>query len=123
MTRPTLSPLVLDGDQIKLRLLAERTESKTPVHVDWVRFTTILRNAPLPSADLLFPKTDNIWDPDNRRAELNKTLSEIADPDYSASVQAYDLAHQACEALGESYTVNPEIRKGHDFCRRPSACA
>lgn len=117
MTRPTLSPLVLDGDQVKLRLMAERTEAKTPVHVDWVRFTTLLRNAPLVSADLLFPKTDNIWDPANRQADLAKVLGDIPDPDFSASVQAYDLAQQACEALGESYTVNPEIRKGHDFYR------
>lgn len=117
MTRPTLSPLVLDGDQIKLRLLAERTNSKTPIHVDWVRFTTLLRNAPLASADLLFPDTASIWDPDFRQAELVKTLSKIPDPDYSASVQAYELAQQACEALGESYVVNPEIRKGHDFYR------
>jgi phage replication initiation protein len=117
VTRPTLSPLVLDGDQIKLRLIAERTDSKTPVHVDWVRFTTLLRNAPLASAELLFPKTDNIWDPVNRQAELVKTLSQIPDPDYSASVQAYELAQEVCEALGESYTVNPEIRKGHDFYR------
>lgn len=115
MTRPTLSPLVLDGDQVKLRLIAERTESKTPVHVDWVRFTTLLRNAPLPPVDLLFPKSTSVWDPANRQADLNKTLASIADPDFSASVQAYDLAQCVAESLGDSFTVNAEIRKGHDF--------
>ncbi|WP_296511237.1 replication initiation factor domain-containing protein [Rhodoferax sp.] len=39
-----LNPVVIDGDQIKLRLQAERTAHKTPVHVDWVRFTALLRS-------------------------------------------------------------------------------
>ena len=46
MTRPAMSTLVLDGSEIKARLLAERTASKSVVHVDWVRFTCLLRNAP-----------------------------------------------------------------------------
>jgi phage replication initiation protein len=38
------NPVVLDGDQIKLRLQAELTAHQTPVHVDWVRFTCLLRS-------------------------------------------------------------------------------
>lgn len=30
------NPLVLDDSEVKLRLQAERTSHKTPVHVDWV---------------------------------------------------------------------------------------
>jgi phage replication initiation protein len=50
-----MSTLVLDGSEIKARLLAERTASNSVVHVDWVRFTCLLRNAPAPSIDDLFP--------------------------------------------------------------------
>jgi phage replication initiation protein len=35
-----LSALVMDGETVKLRLLAERAESGSVVHCDWVRFTT-----------------------------------------------------------------------------------
>lgn len=117
MTRPTTSPLVLDGDQVKLRLLAERTASKTHVHVDWVRFTALLRNADVPRVDLLFPASDSIWDEQTRNADLIRVLRDIPDPDYSPSVQAYELAMHACEALGDGFAVKPEILKGHDFYR------
>ena len=46
MTRAKKTDLVLDGNEVKLRLTAERTKTKQPVHVDWVRFTCNLRNAP-----------------------------------------------------------------------------
>jgi phage replication initiation protein len=64
MTRPTRSvlnkhsktcSLVLEGNEIKFRLLAERTETGNIVHVDWVRFTCLLRNAPMPGVETLFP--------------------------------------------------------------------
>lgn len=38
------NPIVVEGDQIKLRLQAERTAHNTPIHVDWVRFTCLLRS-------------------------------------------------------------------------------
>lgn len=41
---PKTNPLVLDGSEIKLRLDAERTAHKTPIHIDWLRFTCVLRN-------------------------------------------------------------------------------
>jgi phage replication initiation protein len=40
-----LNVLVVEGSEVKLRLLAERAAHKTPVHVDWLRFTALLRNA------------------------------------------------------------------------------
>lgn len=64
MTRPANSKLnkhsktcslVLEGNQVKVRLIAERLETRVPVHVDWLRFTCQVRNAPMPSQDVLFP--------------------------------------------------------------------
>ena len=46
MTRPAKSTLVLDGNEIKVRLQAERIASESVVHIDWLRFTVQLRNAP-----------------------------------------------------------------------------
>lgn len=113
MTRA--NPLVMDGSEVKLRLIAERTSHKTPVHVDWVRFTTQLRNAPAPSVDLLFPNTVSVWDNDYRKALMQKTLRDIPDADWLPSAQALDLANEVANALGKEFTVNPELRKGHDF--------
>lgn len=117
MTRPAKSSLVLDGSEVKLRLEAERVLSKSVVHVDWVRFTCLLRNAPLIGLDQLFPKSDSIWDEATRQAQWQKILREIPDPDFSASQQALNLANEVCAALGSEYAVAPEIRKGHDFYR------
>lgn len=119
MTRQAKSTLVLDGSEIKARLLAERSASKSVVHVDWVRFTCLLRNVPAPSVDDLFPKQSfsSIWDDGHRMAEIRKELSSLPDADYAASCQAKDLASTVAESLGQDYTVAPEIRKGHDFYR------
>lgn len=114
------NPLVLDGGEVKLRILAERTAHKTPVHVDWVRFTCILRNAPFPGVDTLFPprmEEMNVWDPAYRKAEMQKILREIDDADFVPSAQALDLANEICKALGKEFTVAAELRKGHDFYR------
>ncbi|WIY40528.1 hypothetical protein QRO10_06170 [Paracidovorax citrulli] len=82
--------LVLDGNQVKARLIAERIESGVPVHVDWVRFTVNLRNAPMPSVDVLFPEEDveplSVWDRDERTVRiqrLRKVLRFIPDVDFS----------------------------------------
>lgn len=113
MTRA--NPLVMDGSEVKLRLMAERTAHKTPVHVDWVRFTCLLRNAPAPSVELLFPETISAWDANYRKALQQKVLREIPDADWVPSAQALDLANEVAKALGSEFTVNPELRKGHDF--------
>ncbi len=116
--------LVLDGNQVKARLIAERVESGVPVHVDWVRFTCILRNAPMPSVDVLFPEEEieplSAWDRDARTVRiqrLRKVLRFIPDADFSPSVQAFELAERVAESLGPEFFVHPEVRKGHDFYR------
>lgn len=116
MTRARKSDLVLDGREVKLRLKAERIHTKTPVHVDWVRFTCRLRNAPLPSVEDLFPSHGRTFET-VQRERMAKVLAEMPDPDFAVSVQAKTLADQACEALGADFTVAPEVRKGHDFYR------
>lgn len=123
MTRPAKSSLVLDGSEVKARLLAERTASKSVVHVDWVRFTCLLRNAPTPCVDDLFPPSiidgarfaANV--DDLRRQDLRRILISLPDAEFAASVQAKDLAVEVAEALGTEYTVAAEVRKGHDFYR------
>lgn len=115
MTRPTKSALVLDGAEVKLRLLAERTATKTPVHVDWVRFTSLLRNNPAVSLNRYFPEFVDYTNPDFRKYEFEKMLSELPDPDFSPSVQAFELAQRVAQALGPDFSVNTVIGKGHDF--------
>lgn len=125
MTRPTGSTLirraqqcalVLDGNVVKLRLMAERIATKTHVHVDWVRFTVRRRNAPAPSVDLLFPPTERPdFDTWERTREILRQIASQPDCDSDAYAQAHDLAQDVVDALGEGYTVNPEVRKGHDF--------
>ena len=116
MTRPSRSSLLLDGSEVKFRLEAERLVSKTFVHVDWVRFTTLRRNAPLVGMDVLFPHPDcNIWDADYRVQQQARVLREIPDSDFDASAQALELAQTVAASLGPDFVVNPEFKKGHDF--------
>ncbi|MBO9679257.1 MAG: replication initiation factor domain-containing protein [Acidovorax sp.] len=122
MTRAKKSDLVLDGNEVKLRLRAERAKTKQAVHVDWVRFTCNLRSAPIPSVNDLFPLYDGArWSDEahlqSQYERLAKALRELPDADFSASAQAKALAEQACEALGPDFSVYPEVRKGHDFYR------
>ncbi|UEG47435.1 replication initiation factor domain-containing protein [Paracidovorax citrulli] len=118
------STLVLDGNEVKVRLLAERTHSQTPVHVDWVRFTVLLRNAPLPKLDDLFPAQDveplsayQLDQAADKLQRMRKLLRDLPDADFGASVQAKELGEQVCETLGPEFSVYPEVRKGHDFYR------
>ena len=125
MTRPRKTDLVLDGNEVKLRLTAERRETGTPVHVDWVRFTVQLKNAPIPDVETLFPLNQDIepisaWSLDamqQRTSKLARILRELPDSDFAASAQAKTLAEEVCEALGPDFSVFPELRKGHDFYR------
>lgn len=116
MTKTKQSDLILFGREVKLRLTAERIQTKTLVHVDWVRFTCRVKNAPLPSVDDLFPMAGQTFD-SAQRERMAKALAEMDDPDFSVSVQAKTLADQTCEALGPDFTVAPEVRKGQDFYR------
>jgi phage replication initiation protein len=116
MTRPRKSDLVLDGRDVMLRLKAERQAIKGLVHVDWVRFTVRVKNAPIPTVDELFPPTGLMFI-DARRERLAKVLQSIPDGDFAISAQAKTLADQVCQALGADFVVMPELRKGHDFYR------
>ncbi len=111
------SLLVADGGEVKLRLLAERQQSKCAVHVDWVRFTALLRNAPAPDVDQLFPKltSTSIWDEATRTAQFQRILADLPDSEFDASAQAHELATETAKALGPEFNVAAEIRKGLDF--------
>lgn len=116
MTRPSKSSLVLDGSEVKFRLMAERQNSKSVVHVDWVRFTCLLRNAQAPSVDYLFPeRSSSVWDQVNQMERISAILRELPDCDFSASAQAHEMASIVAASLGPDYTVAAEVRKGHDF--------
>lgn len=116
------SALVVDGETVKLRLLAERQSLKSPVHIDWLRFTVMRRDLPALSIDTLFPLP--------KRQVTEPTLSEIdlainakrmpiddalRGDEYVAINQAFELAAVISSALGTSFTVFPEPKKGMDF--------
>lgn len=139
------NPLVSDGDQIKLRLEAERTAHETPVHVDWVRFTCLLRSVTpdflsrrgpkLPSQETLLGRSVRSVgrlinnkkisdlssaeeDRVNRliRSTLESYEKEQQTPAFQwASSQALELAKEVVEALGDEFEVSPEIKGGKDF--------
>lgn len=121
------SPLVLDGNEVKLRIQDERTHTGSVVHVDWLRFTFNLRHAPIPTVDLLFPPaTRDEFDlrsvhqqdeDDRRRQTLCLLLRDLSDADFAASTQALEVANNVCDILGQGFTVDPEVKKGHDFYR------
>ena len=116
MAAKKLSPLVLDGNIVKLRIEAEREFSGNHVHIDWVRFTAQLRNAPIPPVDVLFPRSDvNIWDVQDRNARLVRILRDVPDSDWSPAAQAFELAEQTAAALGPEFSVDLEVKKGMDF--------
>ncbi|MCX7258702.1 MAG: replication initiation factor domain-containing protein [Polaromonas sp.] len=137
--------LVLDGGEVKFRLQAERLAAKTPVHVDWIRFTTLCRNQPVisfdPAAsvartlaermfrteqkvrDLIFPPKDPFYPahggeqlkPYNSKEAILGLLDETPDPDFCPSYQALNLAWRVAVALGPDFHVSPDVGKGHDF--------
>lgn len=130
MTQVSHSALVLEGGEVKLRLQAERAASDSYVHVDWVRFTCFLRNV-IPSfmgeSDLHHyarPGTRAFGDlpakiiEEQIRNVVQAFEREHVDPVMrNAMEQARSLAMEVCLALGDGFTVHPEIRKGHDFYR------
>lgn len=121
MTRPSL---VLDGNEVKLRLQADRTTSNGRVHVDWLRFTCVLKNAPLPAPGVLFPRRGTVkdgWTSDDeneyRHMRIMFALNQLPDIDFAASAQAHALAQKICKILGPEFLLEPELKKGHDFYR------
>ena len=131
--RPYWSALVVDGEAVKLRLLAERMHSKTPVHVDWVRFTVLRRNARALHVDTLFPKQENlavsmrnptyrdhnanIWDPafQLQDSAIRMPLDDLIEDEFIAASEAMEIALEVSTALGASFSVHPEPKKGQDF--------
>ncbi|MDN5502501.1 MAG: hypothetical protein L0H10_01570 [Comamonas sp.] len=120
--------LVIEGNEVKLRLQADRIKSGGVVHVDWLRFTCELKNAPVPVAEVLFPGplTDTLENPRSiaeqdleqyRRTKLLRILREMPDAEFAASAQAHALALKVCKALGPDFSVDPQLNKGKDFYR------
>ena len=113
--------LVIEGNEVKLRLQADRVQGASVVHIDWLRFTMQLRNAPVPSAETLFPSVANRcsdeehWN--NHYQRLTRILRELPDPDFAASSQAHALAQKICKILGPEFQIEPELKKGQDFYR------
>lgn len=83
------SPLVIDGDSVKLRIQAERQFTSNKVHIDWVRFTCRLKNAPTPLVDILFPKfSPNAQLLDDRQAIANSKF--FKESDYLSATDDFD---------------------------------
>lgn len=120
------SALVLDGGEVKLRLQAERLETKSVVHVDWVRFTALRRNCEPLDIDKLFPAPvpavashsyadlyNTLWSLDTFTDELKKPV-HLSD-DEAVSLEAQEMAVNVAAALGSEFNVAPELKKGLDF--------
>jgi phage replication initiation protein len=114
MAKQSLSPLVLDGDTVKLRLVAERQETQNVVHVDWVRFTCALRAAPCPGAEVLFTRWDSPELEFNQKMRI-RSLSDFHGSEFHATAHSNELAHQVAAALGSAFQVEDQPKKGMDF--------
>ena len=121
MTRPSASCLVVEGSEVKLRLEAERLETGSAVHVDWLRFTVLLRNSPmLDEVEALWDgpvQADGIWDEQYRMKLLISNLRRLPNCEFAPSVQAAEFCREVCEALGPDFLPAAEPAKGHDFYR------
>lgn len=117
------SALVLEGREIKVRLMAERAARGSFVHVDWLRVTFQLRKCPAPSVDVLFPK--NIQDPTDlyfgsgQRTDLEKVvhphLNELTQDELFAADRAYELGKQIAQTLGQDFAIESQLLPGRDF--------
>lgn len=116
--------LVLEGSQIKARLLADRTEYKTPVHVDWLRFTVLYRKAPTPTADDLFclplPPVSVLAElPEAQRESMStrNAVGELRPDEKFPAAVAKTVADDVCAILGPDFFVSSELKRGQDFYR------
>lgn len=133
--------LVLEGSEVKLRLQAERRATGKLIHIDWLRFTVLLRNV-VPTFDTLpdflpnastkyerFLQTviygSETYDWLSAQAQaviIRSTIEgferEHQDPVFQgACSQAYDLAREVAKTLGPEFSVNTSLKKGQDFYR------
>lgn len=129
--------LVIDGGEVKFRLEAERQASTNLVHVDWLRFTVLLRNV-IPTFETLpefkgrkmrtfedylpeFQKAnyDYISGPSMMkviRSTVEGFEQDHKDPQFvGACSQALDLAREVAKVLGKDFTVNTQLKPGQDF--------
>lgn len=121
--------LVMDGNEVKLRLQADRRITGNAVHIDWLRFTVLRKHAPIPTVKTLFPRPVYRASDDYSRSEhdmdierwtrekVAKLLRDLPDADFSATSQAHVLAQKICSILGADFAVDPELKKGQDFYR------
>ena len=128
--------VLANNHEIKIRLHAAKVAEWSYIHIDWLRFTINRRHAPTPSVELLFPEPDGSIDyraardgwsdqqiateravVQERRQRVVNLLRDLPDPDYQASAQAFTLAEDVAEILGQDYTADPLIQKGKDFYR------
>lgn len=118
MSKTKNSPLVLDGETVKLRIEAERDFSGNAVHIDWVRFTCRVKNASAPHVDVLFPEPRQRWsneDWEKEEKRLQISLKDLKESEFIVSAQAHELARQTAEALGPEFKVDAQFKKGMDF--------
>lgn len=113
--KPLLS---FDGHEVRARLIAE-AQAFGPVHVDWLRFTCRLRNAPIVDVEDLFPspKWDNVY-AQNFATAMQEALARFVEEDYAPAMQARALAQQVADALGPEFSVGIEPLRGMDFYAR-----
>lgn len=126
------NPLVLDGETVKLRLMAERQAQSGLVHVDWLRFTCPLRHVDFPKVENLFPTikfkdgkgvpltgyfADGATKDQKfmREMRIAQRMAELLGEEYIPTLQAYEMAEKVSAILGKEYQVRAEIAKGHDF--------
>lgn len=116
--------LVLEGNRIKARLLADRADTGGPVHVDWLRFTFDYKKVKV-SYDDIFNVQLNVQErcelPEFDREALNarEAVADVVvfDP-FSEMPQARaakTVALDVCKILGSDYRIDSEIKKGRDF--------
>lgn len=128
--------VLVNNQEIKVRLHAAKVEEWSYIHIDWLRFTVNRRHAPVPTYELLFPdrvkafdyiaakdgwndqqRADAETDIQARRKQIVEWLKDIPDPDHLASSQAFTLAEEVAEILGKDFAADPLIQKGKDFYR------
>lgn len=116
--------LVLDGNQIKVRLQISAAKRGSFVHVDWLRMTFNMRYLPVPGVDFLFPTVENadVRDPlfgTQGYEELNDLmfpqLKDLLEHEKVAAAYAWGLADEIAAFLGEGFTVDVHPKPGRDF--------
>lgn len=110
-----------DGHEVDVReqLNALRYITKSHVHVDWLRFTVYLCNAPqapkfepLTAADIQAGRWDEY---DLDVARLRRLIAAVDDCDTTPAAQAAALAAEVCKALGREFEPATSFGKGYDF--------